>query len=43
LYKDGDTLAKEYQSEMEASVKEQNEKTLGELKQEWGKDYDNGD
>ena len=41
MYKDGDALAKEYQSEMEASVKEQNEKTLGELKQEWGKDYDN--
>jgi hypothetical protein len=41
LYKDGDTLAKKYQSEMEASIKEQNEKTLGELKQEWGKDYDN--
>jgi hypothetical protein len=41
LYKDGDTLVKKHQSEMEASIKEQNEKTLGELKQEWGKDYDN--
>jgi hypothetical protein len=26
---------------MEASIKEQNEKTIGDLKQEWGKDYDN--
>ena len=41
LYKDGDTLAKKYQSEVEANTKEQNEKTIGELKQEWGRDYDN--
>jgi hypothetical protein len=34
-------LAKEYRAGMEASIKEQNEKTIGELKQEWGKDYDN--
>jgi hypothetical protein len=41
MYKDGDALAKNYRSEMEANIKEQNEKTIGELKQEWGKDYDN--
>jgi hypothetical protein len=41
MYKDGDALAKEYRAGMEASIKEQNEKTIGDLKQEWGKDYDN--
>jgi hypothetical protein len=41
MYKDGDALAKNYRSEMEANIKEQNEKTIGELKQEWGRDYDN--
>jgi hypothetical protein len=40
LYRDGDALAKEHYSKMEAKVKEENEKTLGGLKQEWGKDYD---
>jgi hypothetical protein len=38
MYKDGDALAKEYRSGMEASIKEQNEKTISELKQEWGRD-----
>jgi hypothetical protein len=40
LYKDGDTLAKDYHSKREVRIKEENEKTLGELKQEWGKEYE---
>ena len=40
MYKDFDNFVKTEYEQADIKVKEENEKTLGELKQEWGKDYE---